>query len=212
MKKIFFPFTTRHTQLQTKWWHRFFVVTYVISLLFFFLPALAVTADSLPESLFNLEITDNLRDFSKNSSISIANTVPSFLNLKGKFGCLRNSKINYLSTYSLESNAVCSSDISIHIDETANKLKDMMDDESIKTEVAKKFVLDDLSKNIEKRFCFIDKNIDCASDEIVNYHFNIFYYLQIVVYSVLATYLFSIFLQIIYFKGFIYIIYGKNKN
>lgn len=211
LRKIFLPLAKSHVELHTKWWHRFFVVIYVLLMVIFFLIALTVSSRNIPEKSFNLKIKNNLRDFSKNSSTSTINTVSDFVAQDGKFGCLQNNKINYyISTYDLKNKAVCSADIGSHIEETANKLKDIADDKSLSTEEFKKFVTNNLYKNDIKRYCFIRKSIDCDSAEIVNYHFSIYYYLQVVVYSLLVTYLFSLFLQTIYFKGFIYIIYGKK--
>jgi len=214
-RKIFFPFAKCHIDLHTKWWHRLVVVIFFISLISFLLLALAVSSENIPENISNLKIKNDLRDFSKESSTSTintipTNTIPTFLKQRGKFGCLQKDEIKFVSTYLLENKSICSADINLNIDEISKFINDIAEYSSTNIEELKKSILNNLNENNEKRYCFIHKNIDCMSDKIVNYDFNILYYFQVIIYSLLSTYLFSLFLQIIYYKGIIYIIYGKK--
>lgn len=177
----------------------------------FFLLSIVFSSGIIPDSIVNFKIKNNLRDFSKNSDVSITNTVPAFLNQHGKFGCLQNNKIEYISTYILENKSICNADIKLNLDETAKTINSMAEYKLTPVEEVKKSILEKLYENNEKRYCFIHKDISCSSDKIVNYRLNSFYYLQTATYSLLSTYLFSLLVQIIYFKGFIYIIYGKKS-
>lgn len=209
-RKFFSPFAKCHIDLHTKWWHRLFVVIFFISLISFFLLALTVSSENIPENISNLKIKNNLRNFSKESSTSTINTIPAFLQQRGKFGCLQKDGIKFVSTYLLENKSICNADINLNIDETSKFINGITEYSSTNIKDLKKYILNNLNENNEKRYCFIHKDIDCMSDKIINYSFNILYYFQVIIYSLLSTYLFSLFLQIVYFKGIIYIIYGKK--
>ena len=208
IKQFTFPFTKHHSFLMNKWWHRFFVVAYVIITLGFLIGSYFISLESIGEKAFNITIKNNLRDFSKNSDKSITNTVPLFLEQGGKIGCFENNKMAYVSTYGLENETFCSADISAHLDEAAGKI---IGDGSLTFEKRKELLSEALTNDTEKRYCFIRKEgVDCLSNNIISYERNFIYYLQAIVYSLIATYIFSIILQIVYFKGLIFIIYGKN--
>lgn len=210
IKNLIFPFTKYYSFLTEKWWHRFFTVAYAVVVCGFLIAAIFVSLEGVGEKTFNTTIKNNLRDFSKNSDKSIANTVPLFLQQGGKIGCFENNKIGYVSTYSLENETFCSADISAHLNEAAEKI---VGDGSLTLERRKEALSEALAKDTEKRYCFIRKEgIDCLSNNIVSYNRNFVYYLQVFAYSLLATFLFSLFLQVLYFKGIIYIVYGKKSK
>lgn len=210
IKNLIFPFTKHYSFLTEKWWHRFFTVAYAVAICGFLIAAIFISFEGVGEKAFNTTIKNNLRDFSKNSNKSIANTVPLFLEQGGKIGCFENNKISYVSSYNLENDTFCSADISAHLDEAAGKI---VGDGSLTLEKRKELLSGALLKDTEKRYCFINKeSIDCLSANIVSYDRNFMYYLQAIIYSLISTFLFSLFLQILYFNGLIYIVYGKKSK
>lgn len=229
IKQVILPFSGNYSFLGEKWWHRFFIVAYVITILGALGVAVLVSIDSIEERPYNINIKNNLRDFSKNSDKSVSNTVPLFLGQSGDIGCLEGSRINYVSTYTLENKTFCSADILSHLDQASKKVltsgsltsepKRFITDEEydklggqvkvLSEDDRSSLLLDVISRDSEKRYCFVSNEIDCSSDKIVSYNKNIVYYLQVIVYSLISVYLASLFLQVLYYKGFIYIVYGK---
>lgn len=209
IKQFIFPFAKHYSFLSEKWWHRFFTVAYTVVVCGFLIVALFVSLESIGEKGFNTTIKNNLRDFSKNSDKSIVNTVPLFLKQGGKIGGFENNTIGYVSTYTLENETFCSADISSHLDEAADKI---IGNGTLTVERRRDALSEILAKDTEKRYCFIPKDINYSSDKVVSYNRNAIYYLQVLVYSLLSTYIFSLFLQVIYFKGLVYIIYGRRSK
>ena len=209
IKNLIFPFTKHYSFLTEKWWHRFFTVAYAVAVCGFLIAAVFVSLEGVGEKTFNTTIKNTLRDFSKNSDKSIANTVPSFLEQGGKIGCFENNKIGYISTYTLENETFCSADISSHLDEATQKI---IGGGSLTVERRKELLSEMLTKDTEKRYCFMPNVLNCSSDKVISYNRNVIYYLQVIIYSLFTTYLFSLFLQVLYFKGLIYIVYGKKSK
>lgn len=208
IKKIALPFSEAYSFLGEKWWHRFFVVVYVIVILVTFGIAAALSIEGIEEKPYNINIKNNLRDFSKNSDTSVSNTVPLFLKQGGSVGCLEDNRIKYVSAYALEEKTFCSADIPSRLDDVSQKF---IGNDSSTVERRKELLSEMISKDSEKRYCFISNEIDCSSDKVVSYSKNTVYYLQVIAYSLISVYLVSLFLQVLYYKGFIYIVYGKNK-
>lgn len=232
IKKVIFPFSGSYSLLEEKWWHRFFIVAYVITTLATLGIAVALSIEGVEEKPYNINIKNNLRDFSKNSDTSVSNTVPLFLEQGGNIGCLEDNRIKYVAVDTLEKKTFCSADILTHIDQASRKVltsgslnsesKRIITDEEFNNlnggpgkvlsgEERNNLLLDVISRDSEKRYCFVSADIDCSSDRIVSYSKNIVYYLQVIAYSLVTVYLVSVFLQVLYYKGFIYIVYGKNK-
>ena len=207
--KLFF-FKRTDINLQEKWWHRFFVVLFTIFLISFFLVFLLIMSEAIPEKSFNVDIKYNLREFTKTSSKDIANTVPAFNLLNYKVGCFEDDKIKYVS-YSALNETVCSSDLRSNIDKVAEIF--LQNNPLIKDtkENAIKEMTKILDEDTETRYCFVSKNANCTSDKIITYKRNPIFYLEVFLASLFSTYLVALILQFVYFKGFIYIIYGKKK-
>jgi hypothetical protein len=173
-----------------------------------------MVGDSIPEKNFNISIKYNLQEFTKNSSRDIANTIPAFNLLDYKIGCLNGSNIDYVSDYALKK-SICSSDVRSNIKEITEFM--LLDSEQAYSDYNKqtleKAVIEKIDESNEKRNCFIHKDVKCASDKIVAYKKNIIFYLEQILISIFFILLFVLILQVVYFKGFIYIIYGnKYKN
>lgn len=211
-RSILFPFAKQYRFLMEKWWHRLFVVVYVVIIVGLIVVSFLGVLVSIEESdaTYNISVKNNLRDFSKNSDKNIANTVPLFLKQTGSVGCLEDNKIGYVSTYVLEDETFCSADISAHLDEAAEKI---IGNGTLTVDKRRELLSGALVKDTEKRYCFIPKDINCSSDKVVSYNQSILYYLQVIIFPIIITYLFSLFFQVTYFKGLIYIIYGRKfKN
>jgi len=67
-----------------------------------------------------------------------------------------------------------------------------------------------LDTDTETRYCFVNRNADCTSDKIVAYDRNIIFYLEVGLASFVITYLFALFLHVVYFNGLIFILYGED--
>jgi len=209
IKNFMFPFSRRYSFLSEKWWHRLSVVFYYIAVISFLILAIFISLSSISERSFNISVKNNLRDFSRESNTSIANTVPSFLAQNNKIGCLENNNVKFVSTYTLENETFCSSDISSHLDEVANKI---IGNGTLTVEQRRDALSQMLAKDTEKRYCFMPISLNCSSDKVIAYDRNAIYYLQAIIYTLVATYIFFLVLQIIYFKGLIYIIYGTKVD
>jgi hypothetical protein len=210
ISKLFFLKRT-DVNLENKWWHRLFVVLFVIFVVIFFLGSLILLNISIPENKFNVDIKYNLREFSKNSSKDIANTVPAFNLLNYEVGCLKNdNSIKHFSNFALEK-SICSSDIRRNIDKISEIFLQKHPSINDSKEQAIYSLTRVLDEDTESRYCFINNDIGCSSDKIIAYQKSPVFYLEVFLISVFLTYLNILFLQLIYFKGFIYIIYGKKK-
>lgn len=208
IKSIFFPFAKKYSFLEKNWWHRLFIVIYLLVISIFFLLSFVIVSENISEKVYNTTVKDNLRNFSKNSEKDITNTVPIFLKYGAKVGCLENDKITQISNYFLDENSFCSPDIPNRIDDASKKLSK---NASLSIEDTKVALLSVVAKDTEVRYCFLNKNLNCSSDKIVSYNKSFIYYLEILLYPLLLTYLTSLLVQILYFKGLMYVIFGKIK-
>lgn len=206
IRKILFPLSGPKAFLTQKWWHRLFIVIFSILILIILLSSLGILNEELEKNENNIYIYNNLREFSKNSDPATTNTVPSFLAQKGQVGCLDNNILRDISTYYLEEKSVCSSDVLKNIKQIAARLNEIHN-----TNYSTDTYEEGLKNTTETRYCFISADVNCSSDKIIMYKKSNIYYLTVVGYSLGITYLASLLLQLIYFKGFIYIVYGKNK-
>lgn len=210
VKRLAFPLAEDRAVLQEKWWHRLCVVIFVVCLSFFLVISTYLTSEFTTER--SITIKDDLRNFSTNSDKSIPNTIPFFLKLGGKLGCLEDrGEVMALSSYDLEKTSYCSADLFGHAEGLTKAMQD--EEERIKKSRPMEGLKKDIyymMLNIDETYCFISEDVGCESANIIMYHINVFYYMKIVFYPLVATYIFSLFLQFVYFKGLIYIIYGRH--
>ncbi len=192
-KKYIFPFSSNNEHLKDKWWHRLFSVLYFVSIVIFIFGAILVSSQTISDSTFNSKIKNNLKDFSASSDVSLSNTIPNFLQQDTKFGCLQDSgKIDYVSTYSLQNSSFCSADIGSHLSDVSDMIIRNQNPNSKDNLVGA--LTEIMRRDTEKRYCFIDHDISCASNKIVAYNHSVVFYLLVGIYSLIATYLFSLFL------------------
>jgi len=214
IKKVFLLLSEEREELNDKWWHRLFIVLFTICTAFFFIISTIITNNAVNEYSFNINTKNSLEIFSKNSDKSVANTTYYFLEQGDKFGCLgEDGKITTLSKYTIRDKAICNADISINIEEVAKEVSDKWKDSMQKYSIQeiKGFITEVIKEDKEKRYCFIGKSLHCSSEDIIFYKRSYVYYIQIISYSLILTYIFSLFLQLIYFKCLIYVIYGRKK-
>ena len=215
--KILSIFSSSKEGLENKWWHRLIKVLFVFSLIAVFAFSFVCSLQYIDISKNKINIVNNLREFTKNDNQQLDNTIPSFLEQNGELGCLNGDTINYISSYDLENNCYCNKDMINNIDKAIAVIAKVQNSYFSISEV-EKFKNDRiaerdafLQKGEEIRYCNINKSIECTSNNIIKYNKNIFYYGEAFIYSILVTALFYLIFIILYYKVFIYIIYG-NKN
>lgn len=207
---IFFPFRKHRSFLTEKRWHRCSVVLFGVCVVLCFLFNCFLISKIMPERpSFNVNIKYNLRDFTKSSSSEIVNTVVPFV-YGSRVGCLMDNKIKPLPSYVMEK-TVCNADIPGKIGSVARDFlqRNPLIVASNESEVAAsmKKIID---KDTETRYCFVNKNANCASDKIVAYNRNAIFYLEVILASFFLTYIFALLVHIVYFNGLIFILYGEN--
>ncbi len=199
-------------ELQKKWWHRLFVVIFFILIILFSTVYFLFGGISIPENTFNVDIKYNLQEFTKTSSQDVANTIPAFNILNYKIGCLQDNKeIKYVSDYDLEK-SICSPDLKGNIEEVAELILANNFYITFSKEQVVSLINEKLNESTKARYCLIYKDIDCTSDKIIAYERNIVYYLESFLTFCASLGLFILILRVIYFKAFIYIIYGKRTG
>lgn len=209
--KIFFLKGPKGIDLETKWWHRFFVVLFIILVIVIFFSSLLMTSEVIPETIYNVNIQYNLRDFTKNSSPEIIDTIPAFISLNYKIGCLDGNRIDYFWISDLNK-CICSSDLRGNIDNIALLVSQKnVEYSNVSKSKMIAALTDTLNKEAETRYCFIVNSVKCSSDKIVAYRRNIIFYLEMFFASLILTYMVGLFVQFVYFKGLIFIIYGNKK-
>lgn len=224
IKKALFPFSDHRDSLKAKWWHRLFVVVFAFLI---FIGTLSVIAGTIAGGgvgyyKINSKILSNLNEFTAKQDTSISDTVSLFTEQYSQIGCLEDSgKISYVSSYTLENKAYCSADLSAHLPSVADRIIREQNPSAVyntsQYQSDKNGLIQALnqrlSEDTEKRYCFVNKDIVCSSSSnIVAYKPNILFYLQGLIISAVGLYLFSLFAQLLYFKGLIYIIYGNRRG
>lgn len=207
LRRILLPFAENREFLKTKWWHRLFIVAYSLAVLFCLLTAGAVSFEAIKPTKQNQTIVTDLSTFSANSDPSIVDTVPLFLKQNNSVGCIDESgEIEWISTYALEDKSFCSADLNSYITEASKKIFGTQD-----LAKAEQVIKNRLAQDKQPRYCFIHNDVECNSKNIVIHRPNAIFSMQVALYSLLTTYLFSLLMQLAYYKGFIYIVYGKRK-
>ncbi len=196
--------------LNSKWWHRFFKVLFVVVIIATLGISYFVASSSIENTFENTDITITLTDYTKNHP-ELVNTVPSFLEKNGTLACKNDATrgYDYLSDFSLKNYAVCNNDITTNIDKVFTVLQSL--DPAVKN-TAKDSILQSHIQNSKDSYCLGNKKyFSCGSTHVVKYIKNYIFYWEAVGYAVLTTIIVSLVLLLVYFKGFIYIIYGKKK-
>jgi hypothetical protein len=226
IKRILFPFSDYKASMETKWWHRLFVVTFALLIFSGALIALPIGFIIADEGIgsykINSKIFTTLNDFTAKQDTSISDTVSLFTKEYSKIGCLQeNGKINRLHAFTLERGAFCSADVRANLSSIADQMIETegfyhglsLTQQQIRKDNFIEGLERILSMDTEKRYCFVHHDVlECSSHNVVAYKHNIFFYAGWLAVSLVALYLFSLFLQFLYFKGLLYIIYGKLEN
>jgi len=217
-KKILLPFVENRSDLESKWWHRFFKVAFVLSLVLVALTALVGFYSAYYNSggtpVKDVRIINNLKDFTKSSSPNIKNTLPLFLDQSGKLGCLNpeSKRISYLNTWGLEKNITCNADIV----ENFESIIDIMEARYAGSPEAdiRDSLLKALAGDTRPRYCFVGTGVGCSSEYIVKYERQLSpHTCAVIVGSSIGVALIWFYVwTAIYYKLFIYIVFGKNKS
>lgn len=209
ISRLIFPFKD-YKSLANKWWHRLFSVFFFLAEATVLISLVILFFEFLPENKFNITVKTNLEEFTRNSAQDIINTIPLFVGLENRVGCLENNSVRSIYNYELEGNA-CSSDLRGNIIEIATMLYSGNPEYSSVRKLQSDLITL-LDNDMSKRYCFIRKDLECSSNEIISYERNIIFYLESLLISVIIIYILGLLFQIMYFKGLIYIIYGKAKR
>ena len=67
IKKVLLLLAEEREVLNDKWWHRIFVVLFVVCVSLFLVVSIFVSRYSIRENYFNTSVKNNLRNFSANS-------------------------------------------------------------------------------------------------------------------------------------------------
>jgi hypothetical protein len=207
-KNFLFGFR-RDLKLNNKWWHRLAQVIFTITLVIFFVLSTLSFQSLLPDKSWNTDVLFSIDDYATFSLED--NAVSAFMDSEGKLGCKGNEGIEYLSTYTLKKKAVCNTDLVENIDTVISELQklDLMPDVSAAT------LRDPLLERIDEigaNNCLIHTDVDCSAFDIVKYEYNHYRYLSIIVLGGLTSIILSLLLLNIYYRGFVYIIFGKKKR
>jgi len=213
LKKILFPFSSHKEVLQSRWWHRLFVVLFSINIIVGVLLGILATVvwvNNVHHS-YNSIIITTLNDYAGNQDPKIANVTPQFIKNFSYIGCLEDDgEITYVSTTGLEYEAFCSADIRGNLSSIADQMmgiRGLKDKASLVSGLEKILNEDD-----EHRKCFISNKICSSSRKIVAYKPNAIFYAVGALVSLVVLYIFSLLLQLTYYKAVIYIIYGKDEK
>jgi hypothetical protein len=196
--------------LQKKWWHRLLKVIF-ITFLGLLLPfSYYVSMNSVYENSTNISVITNLRDYTKTSSED--NSIQGFLSVRGSTACLNGNELHYFSEYILSSEGVCNIDMTANIDKVVGVMRSQQRFQKFNTEEIRSTVLNELQNGKERRYCYMPVSLDCESKNVVKYYRNYIYYLKPVLLSFLATSSAALLMQILYYRGLIYVIFGSKKD
>jgi hypothetical protein len=170
IKKVFLLLSEEIEAFNDKWWNRLFIVLFTLWI---------IASKVVVEYYYNINVKNILRSFSENSDKSVANTTYYFLEQGDKFVCVEEGgRITPLSRFTIRDEALCSADISVNIEEVAKEMLDKWKDRlQYSIQEIKGFITEVLNEDKEKRYCFISKNINCSSDDIIYYKRIYMYYL-----------------------------------
>ena len=221
IKKIIFPFKSDHKRLQLRWWHRLLVVLYLLIIFFIILTSIYLgltQKDIWKGQRVNLtsKVLISLNDFTTRQEISAINTTPLFIEKYPNIGCLKDHKaIEELSSYEVQREVFCNRDISSNVEEISYEITKnsvALLQYKGKEDQLVRHINELLSNDTEKKYCLVPKNFECSADAIVAYKNNILFYVIGLAILAIGVYLTSLLLQFLYFRGFIYIIYGNLKD
>ncbi len=201
-------------ELEEKWWHRLFKVAFAISTILIFFFWLRYFPGRIMETSANTTVIGDLGDFTASSDLNIDNTIPSFLRQRGILGCYNPDTkiIDRISSADLQ-NGICNPDFERNADVVVNLIvAENQGQKNLSKNVLKSALLASLNQEKTKKYCLLPKNINCdSSRDIVVYTINGTYYAQMFLIAAVFTLIWYFITVLFYFKGLIYIIYGRKK-
>lgn len=191
MKNPFSLFNRNDVDLKTKWWHRLCVVFYVIILIVVAGAALIGHFDGkelVKERPFNISTTSTWADYISQASGDFSEAQ------KKQYNTYRASGMSPEDAKRLAETPSFSGFMSVNNDRVG------CFDESGRFNTLSKYTSDDTRNKV------------CNGDNsIVAYDENVVYHIQGIVYVVLLVLLWAVVMQLIYYKVFLYIVFGSNK-
>lgn len=198
--------------LSNKWWHRLFKVVFFIVTLLLIVGTPIGLYYGVPQNIKNTQITTNLVQFTQQHP-EMMDTLPAFLVSPGELGCKKEQgkEYGYLSEYEI-GKGVCNADILGNLDSLLNILgtKDVFN-ENWNTPLVKTYVTEAVEER--KLVCLINSDYrdECPYENVVKYQRNILFLGQAFLYSLLVIAGWIIFWLLLYYHGFLYVVYGKKK-
>ncbi len=222
MKKIFSEIYKKDSNLEKYWWYR---LVRVCLLTFFVLLALTVTIILIVEppvellGKHNSHINNSLYSFTVNYEGKDINTIPKFIEQKGKFGILNNNKLTnktgYLSSYDLGTESFCLKNLEKYSEGIAIKFSN---ESKIPLEEMKKKIEEDRALNPDRKCYLIGSNYEelklenGVSKSLVNFRPNVIYYIEIIALVLIGSFLIFTIISLIYWGPVRYIIYGREDK
>ena len=205
-------------QLNNKWWHRLMKVIFIFSIIFIIFCAIVACVIKLyniyPTGEKDIVITNNLYQYTAKSDEKIVNTIPKFLSLPDRLGCvnIETNRISYISEDSLLK-GYCNSNLKMNLDSALAKLKE--ENPQIQNYLDNSALEKILAEDKVTRMCFISKNdVDCTHSKIIKYKIKPIVYviecLKIIGINILILFIWIIICIGIY-KSILYIIFGSQK-
>jgi hypothetical protein len=204
--------------LEDRWWHRTLKVLFAVSIIFIFLSSLFISSEVLGDrpDFGNVNVINNLSDFTRSNTIYRGNTIPLFLSLEGNLGCKEGNRAEWVSSSQLKK-AYCTSDTQQDLDSMADHFYNLGSNKEfshyleLKESLTEGSTYTDREDNI--RVCYFTKAYGdkCNSLDIIKYEYNILYYIKIIIYSILGTFIYALSVYFLYRKIFLYIVFGKQK-
>lgn len=203
----------RYEFLKTHWWHRLFVVFNVILSICIFAVSGISAYSVIEDSEINTVKITSLEQYSKDNQGQI-NTVPTFLQSYQdsvyKIGCFKDGSVMRVYPFQLN-DTYCNANLKDKVWEISGEIKNKSYPDADRNDLYIK-LQSIVDKDVRSRTCFMPKNVGCSSDELFSYRQNEAVRAgESIAVAALSTGTWVALSALIYFKGLIYIIFGKKN-
>ncbi len=200
--------------LTSRWWHRLLKVVFVVTTTFLIIVTPIGLYHGIELKPSNTKIIYSIEDFTR-KSYKTGNVVPDFLALNGEFGCLNvlEDEYTWLYEYKLKEQSYCNRNLENSLDTALPLVSSDYKKESEKMKTTIKESILNLVHE-KNRVCLIheDKRDKCAYENIVKYERSNAFFLHVALFSILIWFCWITLCLVLYFKGFLYIIFGRKKE
>ena len=184
-----------------------FKIIFIIVTLIFFLISFAISYYEVNKKTYNTSYV-GIIDYTK-AHPELKNSIENFKKLQGELGCLDASSRNYkyISDYGFAKTGYCNANLLGNFDDAWQVISSsdsISEDNYLLKSKLKQTVTE------ENRVCLIHESErgECDYENIVKYTANYVFYLQVVLYTLIAGGIWIVFWLVLYYKGFLYIVYG----